>query len=92
MSKDTDVSSKHKNAKQTKRILLDEVHIKALQCVIHDYLYTHRNAMASAYKVLQCAESPYAPAMYDALSASLLSLTRLELFLKQRGVDCEKLN
>lgn len=92
MSKANDESSKNKNARKAKKIILDEVHIKALQCIIHDYLYTHRNAMASAYKVLQCAESPYAPAMYDALSASLLSLTRLELLLKQRGVNCETLD
>ena len=92
MSNSNDVSSKNKNARKAKKIILDEVHIKALQCIIHDYLYTHRNAMASAYKVLQSAESPYAPAMYDALSSSLLSLTRLELLLKQRGIDCENIN
>lgn len=91
MSKD-DESVLNKNTKKGNRIYLDDVHINALRCVIHDYLYVHRNAMASAYKVLKSAESPYAPAMYDALTASLLSLTQLELVLKQRGFDCEKLD
>lgn len=90
MSKDAKCVQR-KNTKKGNRIYLDDSQIKALQCVIHDYLYVHRNAMASAYKVLKSAESPYAPAMYDALTASLLSLTQLELVLKQRGFDCENI-